>query len=106
MFEYLHQRARISSPSLSASEGPPAGAQARPLPDRAQSFSCVHRSRAIDSWIMTDVTQVLKAIAQGDPSAAEQLLPLVYDELRRLAAHRLAHEKPGQTLDATALVHE
>jgi RNA polymerase sigma factor (TIGR02999 family) len=55
---------------------------------------------------MTDVTQILSQIEQGDPTAAEQLLPLVYDELRRLAAARLAHEKPGQTLQATALVHE
>jgi RNA polymerase sigma factor (TIGR02999 family) len=52
------------------------------------------------------VTRILAAIGQGDPHAAEQLLPLVYDELRRLAAQKLAHEKPGQTLDATALVHE
>jgi RNA polymerase sigma factor (TIGR02999 family) len=55
---------------------------------------------------MTDVTRILSAIEQGDPSAAGQLLPLVYDELRQLAAQRLAHEKPGQTLEATALVHE
>jgi RNA polymerase sigma factor (TIGR02999 family) len=55
---------------------------------------------------MSDVTQILKAIHAGDPHAARQLLPLVYDELRRLAAQHLAHEKPGQTLDATALVHE
>src|SRR5947207_2648005 len=55
---------------------------------------------------MSDVTRILSAIEQGDPSAAGQLLPLVYDELRRLAAQKLAHEKPGQTLDATALVHE
>jgi RNA polymerase sigma factor (TIGR02999 family) len=55
---------------------------------------------------MTDVTQILSRIEAGDPSATEQLLPLVYDELRRLAAQRLAHEKPGQTLQATALVHE
>jgi RNA polymerase sigma factor (TIGR02999 family) len=55
---------------------------------------------------MSDVTRVLSAIEQGDPSAAAQLLPLVYDELRRLAAQKLAQEKPGQTLDATALVHE
>src|SRR5437868_5660953 len=55
---------------------------------------------------MTDVTRILSAIEQGDPHAAEQLLPLVYDELRQLAAQKLAHEKPGQTLDATALVHE
>src|SRR5215467_3390171 len=55
---------------------------------------------------MSDVTRILSAIEQGDPSAAEQLLPLVYDELRKLAAAKLKHEKPGQTLDATALVHE
>jgi RNA polymerase sigma factor (TIGR02999 family) len=55
---------------------------------------------------MTDVTRILSAIEQGDPTAAEQLLPLVYDELRKLAAHKLAQEKPGQTLQATALVHE
>jgi RNA polymerase sigma factor (TIGR02999 family) len=55
---------------------------------------------------MSDVTQVLRAIAEGDPSAADQLLPLVYDELRKLAAHRLAHQAPGQTLQPTALVHE
>jgi RNA polymerase sigma factor (TIGR02999 family) len=54
---------------------------------------------------MPDVTPILSAIEQGDPSAAEQLLPLVYDELRQLAAARLAQEKPGQTLQATALVH-
>jgi RNA polymerase sigma factor (TIGR02999 family) len=55
---------------------------------------------------MSDVTLILTAIDQGDPAAAEQLLPLVYDELRKLAAQRLTHEKPGQTLQATALVHE
>ena len=55
---------------------------------------------------MTNVTQILSQIERGDPSAAEQLLPLVYDELRKLAAAKLAHEKPGQTLQATALVHE
>jgi RNA polymerase sigma factor (TIGR02999 family) len=55
---------------------------------------------------MTEVTRILSAIEQGDPHAAEQLLPLVYDELRWLAAQKLAQEKPGQTLQATALVHE
>lgn len=55
---------------------------------------------------MTEVTRILDAIEQGDPSAAEKLLPLVYDELRKLAAQRLAQEKSGQTLQATALVHE
>jgi RNA polymerase sigma factor (TIGR02999 family) len=55
---------------------------------------------------MNDVTQILSRIESGDPTASEQLLPLVYDELRKLAAQRLANEKPGQTLQATALVHE
>jgi RNA polymerase sigma factor (TIGR02999 family) len=55
---------------------------------------------------MSDVTQILSAIEQGDPHAASQLLPLVYEELRKLAAQRLSQEKPGQTLQATALVHE
>jgi RNA polymerase sigma factor (TIGR02999 family) len=55
---------------------------------------------------MNEVTRILSAIDQGDPHAAEQLLPLVYDELRKLAAQKLAQEKPGQTLQATALVHE
>jgi RNA polymerase sigma factor (TIGR02999 family) len=55
---------------------------------------------------MSEVTQILHAIEQGDPAAASQLLPLVYDELRKLAAHKLARETPGQTLDPTALVHE
>jgi hypothetical protein len=55
---------------------------------------------------MNDVSRILSAIERGDSGAAERLLPLVYDELRKLAAHRLAQEKPGQTLQATALVHE
>jgi RNA polymerase sigma factor (TIGR02999 family) len=55
---------------------------------------------------MTDVTRILSQIESGDPAAAEQLLPLVYDELRKLAAVRLTQEKPGQTLQATAIVHE
>jgi RNA polymerase sigma factor (TIGR02999 family) len=55
---------------------------------------------------MSDVTRILSKIEHGDPAAAEQLLPLVYNELRRLAAVKLANEKPGQTLQATALVHE
>jgi RNA polymerase sigma factor (TIGR02999 family) len=55
---------------------------------------------------MSDVTRILSRIESGDPQAAEQLLPLVYDELRKLATQRLAQEKPGQTLEATALVHE
>ena len=55
---------------------------------------------------MNDVTRILAAIERGEPEAAEALLPLVYEELRKLAAHRLAQEEPGQTLQATALVHE
>src|SRR6188474_1690733 len=55
---------------------------------------------------MSEVTHILCAIEQGDPHAAEQLLPLIYDELRKLAAQKLAQEKPGQTLQSTALVHE
>jgi RNA polymerase sigma factor (TIGR02999 family) len=55
---------------------------------------------------MSEVTRILSAIEQGDPHAGAQLLPLVYDELRRLAAEKMAHERPGQTLQATALVHE
>jgi RNA polymerase sigma factor (TIGR02999 family) len=56
--------------------------------------------------LMSEVTRILTAIDEGDPHAAEKLLPLVYDELRQLAAKRIAHENPGQTLEATALVHE
>ena len=69
----------------------------------------IHLRRSVRSIIfrvMSDVTSILSAIEQGDPHAAEQLLPLVYDELRKLAAARLAQEKPGQTLQATALMHE
>src|SRR5712672_800725 len=55
---------------------------------------------------MSEVTRILAAIEQGEPRAAEQLLPLIYDELRKLAAQRLAQERPGQTLQPTALVHE
>src|SRR5262245_51367105 len=61
---------------------------------------------AVMLHLMSDVTRILSAIEQGDPHAAAELLPLVYDELRRLAAARLADEKPGQTLQPTALVHE
>src|SRR6266852_4824797 len=64
------------------------------------------RLRPVDSRAMAEVTRILSAIDQGDPHAAEQLLPLVYGELRKLAAERMAQERPGQTLQATALVHE
>jgi RNA polymerase sigma factor (TIGR02999 family) len=73
---------------------------------RQSSFVC-HPSQQPLSWqVMSDVTQLLNAMRQGDPQAASQLLPLVYDELRRLARQKLAREAPGHTLDATALVHE
>jgi len=64
------------------------------------------RSRRNDRPIMADVTQILSRIESGDPTASNQLLPLIYDELRQLAAAKLVNEKPGQTLQATALVHE
>jgi RNA polymerase sigma factor (TIGR02999 family) len=65
-----------------------------------------HWHRTAKGLAMSDVTRILAAIEYGDPSAADQLLPLVYDELRKLAAAKLASEKPGQTLQATTLVHE
>ncbi len=79
-----------------------------PLPHGRSSSSGMMESplsRRYSSF-MSDVTQILSKIEQGDPSAAEQLLPLVYDELRKLAAAKLANEKPGHTLQATALVHD
>src|SRR5262249_22063281 len=75
-----------------------------PRPSRADRLPV--RGRSVILASMSDVTHVLSAIEAGDPQAAERLLPLVYDELRKLAAQRLAQEKPGQTLQATALVHE
>src|SRR6516164_4984053 len=71
-----------------------------------ESRSGTPLGRPSEAVSMNDVTRILSAVAHGDARAAEQLLPLVYDELRRLAAQRLAREKPGQTLQATALVHE
>ena len=73
-----------------------------------ERFAGTHPVPAVVEYTdgMADVTQILSAIEQGDPSAAAQLLPLVYEELRQLAAVQMAREKPGQTLDATALVHE
>src|SRR5262249_51781952 len=67
---------------------------------------CLPGGGPVDSGVMADVTRILNAAEGGDPAAAGQLLPLVYDELRKLAAERLARERPGQTLQATALVHE
>src|SRR5437016_5937847 len=66
----------------------------------------VRAGRPLVTTSMTNVTHILSAIEQGDPHAAEQLLPLVYDELRKLAAQRMSQEAPGQTLQATGLVHE
>src|SRR5262245_44016480 len=74
--------------------------------DQARSPVCSGGSSRLDSPGMADVTRLLDAAAAGDPRAAAELLPLVYDELRKLAAARMAEEKPGQTLQATALVHE
>jgi len=69
-------------------------------------MACAWEAVGVSVSSMNDVTRILSAIEQGDPHAAEQLLPLVYDELRRLAAEKMAQERPGQTLQATALVHE
>ena len=77
-----------------------------PLGVHALSSMMVSRRSRLYSGFMTDVTQILSQIEQGDPSAAEQLLPLVYAELRKLATAKLADEKPGQTLQGTALVHD
>jgi len=89
---------RVTDPALS------------PLLSSQARLSSVFRSRRVLPGrmlaIMSDVTQILNAIEQGDPMAAAELLPLVYDELRKLAAARMAEEKSGQTLNATALVHE
>jgi RNA polymerase sigma factor (TIGR02999 family) len=74
--------------------------------DAARATAGAAPGPALAAVAMSDVTPILSAIERGDARAAEQLLPLVYDELRKLAAQRLAQEKPGQTLQATALVHE
>src|SRR5262245_12310375 len=68
--------------------------------------ACHGRGGGLSSLVVSNVTQILDAIDRGDRQAADQLLPLVYQELRRLASRKLAGEKPGQTLNATALVHE
>src|SRR5438552_4485100 len=72
---------------------------------RAVASALAAPPSAVYRWDMADVTRILSSIEQGDPHAAEQLLPLVYDELRKLALQKLAGEHPGQTLHATALVH-
>ena len=69
-------------------------------------FATTCNRRILSGATMSDVTLILAAIEQGDPKAASQLLPLIYEELRKLAAQKMANEKPGQTLQATALVHE
>jgi RNA polymerase sigma factor (TIGR02999 family) len=71
-----------------------------------QNLNCRQPSGRLSSDSMSDVTHLLEAVDQGDPQAADRLLPIIYDELRRLAARKLRQEPPGQTLDATALVHE
>jgi RNA polymerase sigma factor (TIGR02999 family) len=93
--------------------GQAAGILSARLRDGGKNLACPQEFRARAAGIreplvppMSEVTRILSAIEQGDPNAASQLLPLVYDELRQLAAQKLAHEKPGQTLSATALVHE
>src|SRR5262249_31436523 len=72
----------------------------------ARAASCSPPGVWVSSGFMSDVTRILSAIERGEPHAADQLLPLVYDELRKLAAQKLAQEKPGHNLQATALVHE
>ena len=84
----------------------PAGKSKGDFANVPRSLDCWHPLEKLCSWVMSDVTRILSAIEAGDPQAAEKLLPLVYDELRKLAAQKLAHEKPGQTLQATALVHD
>src|SRR5205807_7899806 len=78
------------------------------IPNGAHRSERGHAAGWLRLWVppMNEVTRILSAIEGGDPHAAEQLLPLVYQELRHLAAQKLAQEKPGQTLQATALVHE
>src|SRR5262245_2631207 len=88
-------------PIMAEPEQPP-GLNGTPRPSPA----CRPAGEGLFSSVMSEVTRSLSAIEQGDPHAAEKLLPLVYDELRRLAAQKLAREKPGQTLGATGLVHE
>ena len=77
-----------------------------PNEEIAMVMSCLTPPGPVDFKSMADLTHILSAIEQGDPHAAEQLLPLVYDELRKLARDKMGLEKPGQTLQATALVHE
>src|SRR5262245_12624464 len=102
-----------ASPCPSAADGPAAADARREIvpgrgPGAAPSLlrDCGPAAGGVSWTAMSEVSLILRAIEQGDPSAAEQLLPLVYDELCKLAAQKLAMERPGQTLQATALVHE
>src|SRR5438105_4967338 len=90
---------RSARPRAAASERPRLRSRPKPAP-------LPRRSGAVSLAVMSDLTRILSALEQGEAHAAERLLPLVYDELRKLAAQRLAQERPGQTLQATALVHE
>src|SRR5262245_36886157 len=94
-----HRRSRIGPLYLSPTPK---------LEDRQQSLGAatIVITVVFRGTAMNDVTQILSRIESGDPAASEQLLPLVYEELRNLASQRIAQEKPGQTLQATALVHE
>jgi RNA polymerase sigma factor (TIGR02999 family) len=88
---------------------PPNGKQSsnrQTHPRRHESLPCAEKLLVASPWTMSDVTRILEAMERGEGQAAEQLLPLVYAELRRLAAHKMANENPGQTLQPTALVHE
>lgn len=80
-----------------------------PASSVCDSLTRVHSdgpARRAKAWLMTNVTQIISQLEHADSTAAERLLPLVYKELRQLAVAKLAHEKPGRTLQATALVHE
>src|SRR5262245_46241487 len=93
-------------PGSPLSPHPRRGTRCR-LADRTDRIGVLDLPARSVVWrFMRDVTQMLQRVSEGDPKAAAELLPLVYDELRRLAAYRMAQEKPGQTLQATALVHE
>ena len=103
---------RLSGLRSTRSRFAPSGAENGPRPTRrlfswsGRRVDCHAGLLRLHSAVMSEVTRILSAIAQGDPQAAEQLLPLVYDELRKLAAQKMAQESPGQTLQATALVHD
>ena len=94
---------RYSSASRTVCAGKP---DRLPVVQWGSQFSCVCAVRTRYTRVMADVTQILAAVEAGDTKAAAELLPLVYDELRKLAAARMTAEAPGQTLQPTALVHE